>query len=360
MADIRVEMLTKRFGKVVAVDNLTATFRDHRLTVLVGPSGCGKTTLLRILAGLEEVSAGQVWVGGRLVNDLPPWERNTAMVFQNYALYPHMTAFDNMAYPLRARGVPKVEIRPRVEQMAASLGLGDLLGRLPRELSGGQMQRVALGRALVRKPDLFLMDEPLSNLDAQLREETRAELKRLQQDLGVTTVYVTHDQAEAMTLADELFVMQAGRIQQAGDPEALYRSPVNVFVAGFIGSPKMSFLPCRYDPDRKVLANSAFSYQLAPDLAARLDSVPERELMLGIRPEDVTVTPVPQADSIPGWVYVTEPLGRETLLSLKVGEFLVKAVAAPPCRVTINDRVWIQFRPDALHLFDAHSARAIV
>ena len=237
MTKVLAENIVKLFGNVAAINDVTVEFKDGDLTVLVGPSGCGKTTLLRMVAGLEDPTSGNIYIGDRRVNDVPPWHRDTAMVFQNYALYPHMTVFDNIAYPLRSRGEPKRDIKPRVEHTAAMLGLGELLRRKPRELSGGQMQRVAVGRAIVRRPGVFLMDEPLSNLDAKLRVEMRAELKRLQEDLGVTTIYVTHDQAEAMTMADTLIVMRNGVILQSGVPQVLYDTPHCIFVAGFIGSP---------------------------------------------------------------------------------------------------------------------------
>ena len=241
VATVYLESLTKRFDEVVAVENVNLEIQDQEFVVLVGPSGCGKSTTLRMIAGLEEISAGKIFIGGRLVNDVPPKDRDIAMVFQNYALYPHMSVYDNMAFGLKLRKVPKAEVRRRVEQAAGLLGLSGLLSRKPRQLSGGQRQRVAMGRAIVREPAAFLMDEPLSNLDAKLRVTTRAELKRLHQRLKTTTIYVTHDQEEAMTLGDRIVVMKDGKIQQADTPLRTYNHPVNRFVAGFIGMPPMNF-----------------------------------------------------------------------------------------------------------------------
>jgi len=334
-------------------------FEHGKLTVLVGPSGCGKTTLLRTVAGLEDPTSGDIYIGERRVNDVPPWHRNTAMVFQNYALYPHMSVFDNMAYPLKARGTPRKEIRERVEGTARSLGIAELLRRKPRELSGGQMQRVAVGRAIVRKPDVFLMDEPLSNLDAKLRVEMRAELKRLQKNLGVTTIYVTHDQAEAMTMADKLIVMRNGHILQAGTPEELYLRPNSVFVAGFIGSPSMNFSGCRYDPDRGLLVAPAFSYRIPEQLKAVASHSAGAPLVLGVRPEDVGVSTEPQPDAIGATVYMSEPLGRENLLTLEIGDSTFKVLAPPEILVTLDQRVWLTLNERRVHLFDDATEKSL-
>ena len=359
MAEVRVENLVKTFGEVIAVDEVTLTFEDGEMTVLVGPSGCGKTTLLRSIAGLEDVSAGSIYIGGREINRMPPWDRNTAMVFQSYALYPHMTAFNNVAFPLRARRVERSGIRDRVKRVGESLGIGDLLHRKPRELSGGQMQRVALGRAIVRKPEVFLMDEPLSNLDAKLRVQMRAELKRLQKDLGITTVYVTHDQAEAMTMADKLVVMRAGRIQQVGGPEEVYLHPANVFVAGFIGSPPMNFIHCSYDPEASTLNAHAFSWPLPSRFEGAFEQERLDEVVLGIRPEDLIVNLDPEPGETLAEVYVTEPMGKETLLTLELGATMVKAVAPPQIDLNIGDMVGVVFEDDVVRLFDPETEKAI-
>ena len=247
MAGVTLKNLTKRWGTFVGVDDQSLEIRDKEFLVLLGPSGCGKTTTMRMIAGLEEPTAGEIWIGDRLVNDDLPKDRDVAMVFQNYGLYPHMSVFDNIAYPLKVRGTPKAEIEPRVQRAAEQVELVDFLKRKPKALSGGQRQRVALARAIVRTPQVFLMDEPLSNLDAKLRVSMRAELKHLSHQLQVTTVYVTHDQIEAMTLADRVAVMNHGRIQQLGTPDEIYNDPANLFVAGFIGSPAMNLVPGRIE-----------------------------------------------------------------------------------------------------------------
>ncbi len=360
MAKVEVQQLVKKFGNVVAVDNVSLEFPDGKLSVMVGPSGCGKTTLLRILAGLEEPSAGAVVVGDKDITLVPPWDRNTAMVFQSYALYPHMNVFKNMAFPLEARRISKAEIKQRVEQTAAILGLERLLKRYPRELSGGQMQRVAIGRAIVRKPEVFLMDEPLSNLDAKLRVTMRAELKRLQKDLGVTTIYVTHDQAEAMTLADQLVVMNNGVVQQVSGPEQVYNCPDNIFVAGFMGSPPMNFMDGRIDGDRQFVAGqityefpSLFTDQLPPALAGR-------HLVLGVRPEDITVSREPAPNAIEGTVYIWEVLGKETLVTVECGGVQLKAGTATAMRLDLSDHVWLKPAPEGIRIFDAETGRILV
>jgi len=359
MAEVYVENVTKMFGDVTAVDAVTLTFEDGDMTVLVGPSGCGKTTLLRSIAGLEDVSAGSVFIAGREVNAIPPWERNTAMVFQSYALYPHMTAFNNIAFPLRARREEAAGIGDRVQQTAKSMGIPRLLKRKPRELSGGQMQRVAVGRAIVRKPEVFLMDEPLSNLDAKLRVQMRAELKRLQKDLAITTIYVTHDQAEAMTMADKLVVMQSGCIQQTGDPEHVYLYPSNMFVAGFIGSPPMNFISCFYDRQRSMLTAPSFECSVPPQYVATLDRRAKRNVILGIRPEDLVIDLDPDPGQLLAETYITEPVGRETLLTLELGGTMVKAVGPPQIKLGIGDQVGVIFAHDAVRLFDEETEEAL-
>jgi multiple sugar transport system ATP-binding protein len=358
MAEVRVENLTKKFGNVVALDHVSLTFEDQELTVLVGPSGCGKTTLLRIVAGLEESTEGYVYMGGKEISNVQPWNRNMAMVFQNYALYPHMTVFDNMAFPLRARKMRKEYILKQVQQTAQSLGVDQLLRRKPRELSGGQVQRVAVGRATVRQPEVFLMDEPLSNLDAKLRVEMRAELKRLQKDLGVTTIYVTHDQAEAMTMADKLVVMRDGKIQQEGAPEEVYAKPRNTFVASFIGSPAMNFIKCTYNVERRALEAPSFQYPL-PERYGALGHSHQDGVILGVRPEKIRVLLTSGERSVRARVYVSEPLGKENLLTLEVAGTLVKAITAPECRLSIGQDVWLDFDEESVHLFDVDTTEAI-
>jgi multiple sugar transport system ATP-binding protein len=359
MSTVHLEGLSKVFHDTIAVDRVSLTLPDGSLTVLVGPSGCGKTTLLRMIAGLEEPTSGAIYMGGEDVSDTVAWERNTAMVFQSYALYPHMTVFENMAFPLRARRLSKAEIRRQVEQTAQSLGIANLLERKPRQLSGGQMQRVALGRAIVRRPHVFLMDEPLSNLDAMLRVETRAELKRLQRDLGITMIYVTHDQEEAMTLADTLVVMRDGRAEQVGGPEEVYHRPQTSFVARFIGSPAMNMLPCRYVPQHHELVTETFRRPAPEFLRRRSDGQTPADLLLGLRPEAITVALDEQPGSVAARVYVAEPLGKETLITLALGAERLKVLVPPELQPAMNDTIWLTFDEQDMHLFDAESGAAI-
>jgi multiple sugar transport system ATP-binding protein len=359
MAEVYVENVCKQFGAVSALDEVSCKFENGQLTVLVGPSGCGKTTLLRTIAGLEEPTWGSIYIGEQDVGSAPPWERNLAMVFQSYALYPHMTVFKNMAFPLEAVKVSKEEIKERVHQTAKILQIEELLQRRPRELSGGQMQRVALGRAIIREPDGFLMDEPLSNLDAKLRVLMRAELKHLQQQLGVTTIYVTHDQAEAMTLADKLVVMHAGRIQQIGTAEEVYRHPCNQFVAGFIGSPPMNFLHCHFDPAKRSLVGGTFECAIGGKWTDILEARRPGELILGIRPEDMSVSTSPSPGAIRATVYVMEQLGREILLNAKIGEEMVRVFAAADAQLEAEQEVWLTFNELAIHLFDGETEQSL-
>jgi multiple sugar transport system ATP-binding protein len=313
MASIDFTNVSKRFGEdVVAVDDFTLTVEDGEFLILVGPSGCGKTTLLRMVAGLEEITGGEIRIGERLVNDLPPTDRDVAMVFQNYALYPHMTVYDNLVFPLRQKKVRKDQARNRVHEVAELLGIDELLGRKPRALSGGQRQRVAIGRALVREPQVFLMDEPLSNLDAKLRVQMRAELIALHKRLGITTVYVTHDQTEAMTLGDRVVVLRGGVVQQIDAPERLYRHPTNTFVAGFIGSPAMNFLDGRLEHGAIELGGARFEL---PDRIRQRLSAAGGDVIVGVRPEDFVLGT--NGSSISAQVEITEALGPETLVHLR-------------------------------------------
>jgi len=359
MVEVRLEKVTKTFGKVIAVDNASLTFEDKKLTTVVGPSGCGKTTLLRLVAGLETPTGGNIYIGDKLVNEVPPWDRNIAMVFQSYALYPHMNVFDNIAFPLKAAKCPKEEIKRRVKQTAELLDIPELLSRRPRELSGGQMQRVAIGRAIVREPEVFLMDEPLSNLDAKLRVYMRAEIKRLQRVLGVTTIYVTHDQAEAMTIGDTLVVMDNGAICCMGGPETVYSKPVDTFVATFIGSPAMNLLEGDFESEKSFFVTESLEYELPRDVVSVTKEKCVSKVILGIRPEDVTVS-----DSrVPGFirteVYMIEPLGRELLLSLKIGTHIIKAIVPPDIRLKIGGDAWMHFDDKKLHMFDSKTKKRV-
>jgi len=310
MAQVLMKDLNKKYDEVHAVKDVNLHVRDKEFVVLVGPSGCGKSTTLRMVAGLEEITAGEIAIGDRVVNDLPPKDRDIAMVFQNYALYPHMTVYDNMAFGLKMRKFPKVEIQKRVRDAAEILGIQDLLKRKPRQLSGGQRQRVAVGRAIVRHPQVFLFDEPLSNLDAKLRVQMRVELKRLHDRLETTAIYVTHDQVEAMTLGDRVVVMKDGWIQQVGEPMELYTRPANRFVAGFIGSPAMNFVDVTIQGDSNLTAQgTGVRLGIPPSLAGRLGPYKGQRVTLGVRPEDVHVATA--ADPAPPAHWACRPAHRQ-------------------------------------------------
>src|SRR5215472_7248777 len=291
MAQVALRNIIKTFDKTPAVRGIDLDIADREFVVLVGPSGCGKTTTLRMIAGLEECTSGEIYIGDQLVNEVPPKDRDIAMVFQNYALYPHMTVFENMSFGLRLKKFPKAEIKTRVERAARILDITELLERRPKQLSGGQRQRVAMGRAIVRNPKVFLFDEPLSNLDAKLRVQTRTEIKRVHQQVKTTTIYVTHDQVEAMTLADRVVVMNGGRIEQVGRPQELYHQPRTRFVAGFIGSPAMNFLPCRLERNGAGLMlrlGEGLALPVPASHAARYQAAAGKELIFGLRPEHLT------------------------------------------------------------------------
>ncbi len=330
--DLSIHGVTKRFGGKIALDRLSLAAREGECIVLLGPSGCGKSTLLRIVAGLEPPDAGTVHMGGRDITALEPRDRDLAMVFQSYALYPHMTVAANIAYPLKIRKRPAAEIAAEVAGLAGRLGLGDLLERYPRALSGGQRQRVALARAIVRRPKAFLMDEPLSNLDARLRVEMRAELKRLQRELGVVTLYVTHDQAEAMTLATRIAVMDCGAIQQFDTPWNVYHRPANLFVAGFLGSPPMNFLDGRRG---------------------------DAPIILGVRPEDVEVSPIAFEGWSPARVYVVESTGNESFVRLDADGKHITARVPAETPLDFDQTVWFRARPDKIRYFDPHTKESV-
>jgi len=361
MVEVRTVGLTKKFGNVAAVDEVSFTFKDKELTVLVGASGCGKTTLLRLISGLETPLSGSIYFGDKMVNDVPPWRRGISMVFQSYALYPNMTVFDNLAFPLKAKKTPRNEIKRRVQEVARLLDISSFLARKPRELSGGQMQRVAVGRAIIREPDVFLMDEPLSNLDAKLRVYMRTELKRLQKELGVTTIYVTHDQAEAMTMSDTLVVMNEGHILQSGSPEELYRRPRNVFVGGFIGSPSMNFIDCRFDSEKGILQSEPFRCKAPANVVKALKTgTLEENFILGVRPDDITLDSSDSQNCDPVTVYMTEPLGYAVLVTVRAGSSLIKFIAPPNTRLNIEEKCWIKFNEEAIHVFDAKTRELII
>ena len=358
MADVALRNVVKRFDDVDAVRNISLTIPDNEFVVLVGPSGCGKSTTLRMIAGLEEATAGDILIGGEVVNDVPPKDRDIAMVFQNYALYPHMTVFENMSFGLKLRRVAKAEIRARVEQAAKILDITDLLGRRPKQLSGGERQRVAMGRAIVRNPKVFLFDEPLSNLDAKLRVQMRTEIKRVHQKVKTTTIYVTHDQVEAMTLADRVVVMNGGRIEQIGRPQDLYHRPKSRFVAGFIGSPAMNFLPARLQSNGDGLL-----LRLAPELAfpvppthtARYQPSVGKDLILGLRPEHITE---PRGEGreprceFAMTLDVIEPMGMETMVFFTVNGTEVCARVEPSAASAPGQPMRLYANLNHMHLID--------
>jgi multiple sugar transport system ATP-binding protein len=361
MATVTFDGVWKRFGEVIAVNDLNLQINDGEFMVLVGPSGCGKTTSLRMIAGLEEISEGTLSIGDRVVNHVAPKDRDIAMVFQSYALYPHMTVRDNMAFGLKLRKTPKDEIERRVNEAAAMLSCENLLDRKPRELSGGQRQRVALGRAIVREPQVFLMDEPLSNLDAKLRVQTRAEIARLHQRLGVTTVYVTHDQVEAMTMGERIAVMSEARLQQVGSPQELYDHPDNRFVAGFIGSPSMNFLEVDVtrDGDKVQLKGDGIDIPLPDRFVASFKSFSGNKLLVGVRPEHLDVAAPDPSGKLAGTADVVEYLGNEELIHLSVGGHDIVALIGSEHRVKPGDQLELYVSIDKVHLFNPETTDAL-
>jgi ABC-type sugar transport systems, ATPase components len=353
MARIELEGLTKNYGRVTAVKGIDLDIEDGEFVVFVGPSGCGKSTTLRMIAGLEDISAGVLRIGGEVVNQREPKQRNIAMVFQNYAIYPHMTVRQNIGFGLYTAKLPKVEKEARIREAAATLGLEDLLDRRPAALSGGQRQRVAIGRAMVRNPVAFLFDEPLSNLDAQLRSAMRIEIKRLHQRLTTTTVYVTHDQVEAMTMADRIVVMRDGRILQVGTPVELYENPVDVFTARFIGSPAMNLIPGRAGEGGLRVGETTLE-----GVGPR--GLPNADVLVGIRPHDLVINGNNGGRlSLSGVVTAAEPLGAETLVHLDIAGTDVIATAPGKVVPAVNSTVTAHAAPGSLYLFDAKTEKAL-
>ena len=347
MADLELRKIWKRWGDFVAVRDFELEISDREFLVLLGPSGCGKTTTMRMIAGLEDPTSGEIFIGGRRVNDLEPKDRDVSMVFQNYGLYPNLNVYDNICFPLKVRKVRKAEQDQRVRKAAGMVELNDLLDRRPAELSGGQRQRVALARAIVREPNVFLMDEPLSNLDAKLRISTRAQIKNLQYELQVTTVYVTHDQTEAMTLADRVVVMNHGEIQQVGSPLEIYDRPQNVFVAGFIGSPPMNLIEGSIQEGQFVCElNKGFPL-----------SGPEGPITLGFRAEDAEI--ISEGGQLKGLVYAMELLGDATLITLRTGGSLVCVKMPKDFRATMGQELAVFLKPAACHLFETDSGHRL-
>jgi len=366
MAEVSCRKLAKHFeGGVQAVKGIDLEIADREFVVLVGPSGCGKSTTLRMIAGLEEITDGEIWIGGDVVNDVPPRDRDIAMVFQNYALYPHMSVFDNMAFGLKLRKFPKDEIKRRVDEAARILDIGTLLDRKPRALSGGQRQRVAMGRAIVRNPKVFLFDEPLSNLDAKLRVQMRTEIKKVHQTVRTTTVYVTHDQIEAMTLADRVVVMNHGVIEQVGSPGDVYHKPATRFVAGFIGSPAMNFIDCRIQDAQNGLAVKINDKLVLPIPPARLDRYGPykgREMVLGLRPEHLFEY---HESGRPGWtrvelpVDVVEPMGMETMVHFFIDGTPICARVDPATHAEPGEMLPLTADLNQMHLMEPDSGRVV-
>jgi multiple sugar transport system ATP-binding protein len=365
MASVTYDHVTKEFGSVVAVNDLDLQIADKEFLVFVGPSGCGKTTALRMLAGLEEITKGQIKISEKIVNDIPPKDRDIAMVFQSYALYPHMTVYDNLAFGLKLRKTPKEEIKRRVGEAAEILGIGEFLTRKPRQLSGGQRQRVAVGRAIVREPKVFLFDEPLSNLDAKLRIAMRSEITKLHQRLQTTFIYVTHDQMEAMTMASRIAVINKGMLQQLDTPQTLYDTPDNMFVAGFIGSPAMNFFKAnlRKSDGKYIVDAGSFSIPLPEDRVQSVQYYVDKPVVFGIRPEDIyNPAFVPtgiHVAPVDARVDVTELMGNEIFLYLVLGANSIVARVDPRTDFRIGDKVQVSFNLDKCHLFDPETEKAI-
>ncbi len=382
MANVRLENITRRYQNVTAIENISFKISDGEFWVLVGPSGCGKSTIMRTIAGLETATSGNLYIGDNLVNSIPARQRDVAMVFQNYALYPHMTVAENLAFGLRMRNVDAVKIKERVEVVARSLSIDHLLNRKPKQLSGGQQQRVALGRAIAREPKVFLLDEPLSNLDAQLRDDTRAELKQLHQRLGITTIYVTHDQVEAMTLADKIVVLNGGKIQQIGDPQSIYAKPANRMVATFLGNPAMNILPAIYAGESFLVGNQSLA--CPPSIQKKLQAREGQGFDLGIRPENIEIftSETAEKDDLKSdfWalekvpldveVKVVEPLGRETLVRASLPSLSAETTVQlqVPAGVRLRsssrasltgDRLTVLLDFDRLFVFDPSTGEAL-
>jgi len=347
---------------VVAVNSLNLDVNDKEFLVLLGPSGCGKTTALRCIAGLETPEEGEIYIGDNLVNELNPKERNVAMVFQNYALYPHMTVYKNLSFPLENIKIQPDEIDRRVKQTAKLLKIESFLERKPKQLSGGQRQRVALGRAIIRDPAVFLMDEPLSNLDAKLRVYMRTELKKLQKDLGVTTVYVTHDQIEAMTMGDKVAILNEGILQQFGTPDEIYSRPSNIFVAGFIGSPPINFFDCDLlDGKPCVLGTGEFEHPVPEYLENALKNCTSDTCVMGIRPQDIRVYRGSEKKGlIKGVLDVVEPLGDTVIFDFNIGKYLVKVVVSPDFKAEVGEELWLELSPNKFHIFDKETGNTLL
>ncbi len=365
MASVSFENVCKVYDRNRVVNDFNFLIKDREFIVIVGPSGCGKSTTLRMVAGLESISSGFIRINNTIVNDIPPKDRDIAMVFQNYALYPHMTVYNNMGFGLKLRKIDPQEIDRRVKRAAEILGIEELLDRKPKQLSGGQRQRVAVGRAIVREPAVFLFDEPLSNLDAKLRVQMRAEIKRLHLRLNATMIYVTHDQVEAMTMGDRIVILKDGDLQQAGSPLEVYRYPRNQFVAGFIGSPSMNFLPVQLETqsDIPILKSPFFNHSIHPDYSSSFEFQNIRDVTFGIRPEDLWISESDQISDRRGWlngfVEIVETTGSDTLLHVKIGEDIIVAKVSSDCQVESRTTVKLCFDQNKMHLFNTSTGESL-
>ncbi|MGJ3239897.1 MAG: ABC transporter ATP-binding protein [Anaerolineae bacterium] len=358
MSNLDVQNLSKRFGRVQALQDINLNIKDGEFMVLLGPTAAGKTTTLRCVAGMEALDNGTVLMDGEVVNGLSPAERDVAFVFQTYALYPRKTAYENMAFPLEARKIPRDKMDARIREIADLLQITELLNRRPAAMSGGQQQRVALGRAMVRQPRMFLMDEPLTNLDFKLRVEMRAELKRLQRELDTTFFYVTNDQVEAMSMADRIAVLNEGMLQQIAEPEQIYNQPANLFVAQFVGSPRINTMNCTYEAGQLHGDNNLFTLDLQTWQRDALDAK-YRHVIFGVRSEDIQIHDTADSDTITGTVYVSEPLGDRTYLDVQVGEQILKVRADADYSADSGDLIHLSFDIDRIHVFDADSEKTI-
>ncbi len=357
---VRFEHLTKRFGDVVAVNDISMDITSGEFVAFLGPSGCGKTTTLLMTAGIYKPTDGEILFGDRVMNRVPPKDRNIGMVFQSYALYPHMTVYENIVFPMRLKKVPKIDMEERAKQVAETMGIGQLLDRRPGQLSGGQQQRVALGRALVKQPDLLLFDEPLSNLDARLRLSMRGEIKRLQLELGITSIYVTHDQLEAMTMADRIAVIESGNLQAYCPPQELYDQPQTLFIAGFVGNPPMNFLNVDVvQEDDKYYVRAEGINLLIPNQRAE-KAAAVGSVVMGIRPEDVRAVALDAGHQMEGEIYVVEPLGRDDLVDLRIHDQEIHVLADPSLHLTLGDNVGLTLNMDKAQFFDPNTQLSLL
>jgi multiple sugar transport system ATP-binding protein len=363
LARVFLENLTKVFGGQVAVKELTFEVKDKEFICLLGPSGCGKTTTFRMIAGLEKPTSGNVFIGDELVNDFIPAERDVAMVFQSYALYPHLTVYGNLEFPLKKTITSKRDRDTNIKEIAKMLNIDHLLDKRPGHLSGGERQRVAIGRAVIRRPKVYLLDEPLTNLDAKLRTAMRVELRRIQKELGATSILATPDEVEAMTMADRIGVMNYGVLQQEGTPEEIYDHPKNLFVAGFMGSPSMNFVDCTLEEKggRAHLNAGDFEIDVSENIGLIKDQATSSEFVLGIRPQDIVISGgKPRKNGVKAEVYITEPLGTENIVDLKVGDAMVRALVSRAFKAGIGEKMWMTFDREAMHVFDKKTEKAIV